>query len=120
FVDAGGFFCFLAEDSRVLRPRLVFEIPVLLRANPSKDGDAEPRSYRGRRPPCSPGRQHFLRFLARSAGEIITASRGRLYAWIAVNFLLSVRCRIRRLGFRILPTACQGVDRGSGRRASMA
>src|SRR2546422_4788347 len=29
----------------------------LLRANPPKGGDAEPRGYRGRRPPRSPGRQ---------------------------------------------------------------
>src|SRR5438876_2040327 len=33
----------------------------LLRANPSKDGDAESRGYRGSsdRPLCSPGRQRF-------------------------------------------------------------
>src|SRR6266516_1171649 len=33
----------------------------LLRANPPKGGDAEPRGYRGRRPPRSPGRQRPTR-----------------------------------------------------------
>src|SRR2546428_4490588 len=66
----------------------------LLRANPPKGGDAEPRGYRGRRPPRSPGRQR----------PTWVDVGGPVCVWIfwgdAMPFAFKLACRLARLKHR--------------------
>src|SRR2546422_438810 len=75
----------------------------LLRANPPKGGDAEPRGYRGRRPPRSPGRQR----------PTWVDVGGPVCVWIfwgdAMPFAFKLACRLARLKHRTLAGAAAAV-----------
>src|SRR5213596_49514 len=71
----------------------------LLRANPPKGGDAESRGYRGRRPPCSPGRQRPTRVDA--GGPVCVWISRRL----AMPFAYKLAYRLARLKHRTVAGA---------------
>src|SRR5947208_1084964 len=68
----------------------------LLRAKPPKGGDAEPRGYRGRRPPRSPGRQRPTRVDV--GGPVCVGSWGGGTMPLAYK----LACRLARLKHRTL------------------
>src|SRR2546430_17507837 len=71
----------------------------LLRANPPKGGDAEPRGYRGRRPPRSPGRQRPTRV---DVGGPVCV---RIFWRDAMPFAFKLACRLARLKHRTVAAA---------------
>src|SRR5207247_1271848 len=75
----------------------------LLRANPPKGGDAESRGYRGRRPPCSPGRQRPTRV---DVGGPVCV---RIFWGVAMPFAFKLACRLARLKHRTLAGAAAAV-----------
>src|SRR6266513_938248 len=75
----------------------------LLRANPPKGGDAEPRGYRGRRPPRSPGRQRPTRVDVGGPVCVGIFWRG------AMPFAYKLVCRLARLKHRTLAGAAAAV-----------
>src|SRR5437762_376105 len=75
----------------------------LLRAKPSKGGDAESRGYRGRRPPRSPGRQRPTRV---DVGGPVCV---RIFWGVAMPFAYNLACRLARLKHRTLAGAAAAV-----------
>src|SRR5213596_3470631 len=75
----------------------------LLRANPPKGGDAEPRGYRGRRPPRSPGRKRPTRVDVGGPVCVGIFWRG------AMPFAFKLAGRLARLKHRTLAGASAAV-----------
>src|SRR3989441_10360538 len=81
----------------------------LLRANPPKGGDAEPRGYRGRRPPRSPGRQRPTRV---DVGGPVCVG---IFWRDAMPFAFKLAGRLARLKHRTLSGAAAAGDAAAPR-----